>query len=103
MIRQGYVNLSCDDGKCLLTVRVDKVRTAGDKSEVVGRDAELERMILTELNAQPIQKERRRQRFRGAGSERIVNSNPAPVTLSTSFNCPSTRRQPRAPLSLGFS
>jgi RNA polymerase sigma factor (sigma-70 family) len=56
MIRQGYVSLSCQDGKCFLTVRVNKVRTTGDKSEVIGRDAELERVILTKLNAQSIQK-----------------------------------------------
>jgi RNA polymerase sigma factor (sigma-70 family) len=69
MIREAYVALSYQDGKCLLSVRINKVRTTGAKSEVVGRDAELERMILTELNAQPIQKEMQRQRFRGAGSE----------------------------------
>jgi RNA polymerase sigma factor (sigma-70 family) len=51
MIRQGYVNLSCDGGTYCLNVRVNTVRRTGDKSEVVGRDAELERMILTELNA----------------------------------------------------
>jgi RNA polymerase sigma factor (sigma-70 family) len=74
MIRQGYVSLSCQEGKCFLNVRVIKLRTTGDKSEVVGRDAELERMILTKLNAQPIQAAMERRRFRGAGAEVSVNS-----------------------------
>jgi uncharacterized protein (TIGR03067 family) len=58
LIREAAVMLSCADGKglpgeWLLTVRVNKVRRTGDKSEVVGRDAELERVILTKLNARP--------------------------------------------------
>jgi RNA polymerase sigma factor (sigma-70 family) len=85
MIQEAYVALSYQDGKYLLSVRINKVRTTGAKLEMVGRDAELERMILTELNAQPIQKEMQRQRFRGAGSERSVSSDAGPVSLSFSF------------------
>jgi RNA polymerase sigma factor (sigma-70 family) len=79
MIRQAYVSLSCQDGKCSLTVRINKVRTTGDKSAVVGRDAELERVILTKLNAQPIQMDTQGQRFRGAGAALSVNSDTRPT------------------------
>jgi hypothetical protein len=72
MVRQAYVSLSCQDGKCSVAVRIHKVRTTGDRSEVVGRDEELERAILTKLNAQ--QPQTQGNRFRGAGAEFSVNS-----------------------------
>jgi RNA polymerase sigma factor (sigma-70 family) len=75
MIRQGHVTLSCQDGKYFLTVRVNKVRTTGDQSEVVGRDAELERVILTKLDAKPIPQ----PRPTGIG----------PISLSLSYEWPS--------------
>jgi uncharacterized protein (TIGR03067 family) len=83
MTRQAFVNLSCVDGKYSVTVCVKKFRTTGDKSEVIGRDAELERMILKELSAQPIPKETQKPSLH---SERSVYSNLGPVALSTSFD-----------------
>jgi RNA polymerase sigma factor (sigma-70 family) len=71
MLRQAYVSLSCEAGKCLLAVQIHKVRTTGGRSEVVGRDAKLERLILTKLSAP---QETQGKRFRGAGAEVSVNS-----------------------------
>jgi RNA polymerase sigma factor (sigma-70 family) len=54
--RLAYVSLSCrEDGKCLLAVRINRLRATGGKSEVLGRDADLERVILTKMSARPIQ------------------------------------------------
>jgi RNA polymerase sigma factor (sigma-70 family) len=69
MTRLAYVNLSCQDGTCSVTVRIDKVRTAGDKSEVIGRDADLERVLLKELNAQQIPEGTQGKRSTGAGAK----------------------------------
>jgi RNA polymerase sigma factor (sigma-70 family) len=85
MIREAYVSLSCQDGKCLITVRINKVRTTGDKSEVVGRDAELERVILKKMNAQQAQ-ETPGQRFRGAGAEVVLNERNFNTGLSVGVN-----------------
>jgi RNA polymerase sigma factor (sigma-70 family) len=80
--RVATVRLSCQDGKCLLAVRIDKLRTTGDTSEVVGRDADLERVILTKLNARQTQRETQGKRFWGAGAEgvsgRDFEAGPAP-------------------------
>ncbi len=48
---------ACDDGY-LIKIRIDKVRMAGTPSEkVVGRNIELERVILKKLDAQPAEKD----------------------------------------------
>jgi RNA polymerase sigma factor (sigma-70 family) len=70
IIREGSVSLRlCDDGTYSLAVRVNKVSEAGDKPEVVGRDAELERVILNRMKAQQIREEAPGKRYRGAGEE----------------------------------
>jgi RNA polymerase sigma factor (sigma-70 family) len=70
IIREASVSLLASaDGGLSITVRVNKVRTTGDKSEVVGRDAGLERVILTMLGARQVPEETPGKRFRGAGEE----------------------------------
>jgi RNA polymerase sigma factor (sigma-70 family) len=80
-VRRAYVMLSYEDGGYSVAVRIHKVRTAGDRSEVVGRDVELERAILTKLNA----RQTRGKRFKGAGAEFSVNSE-AGLTGSVAVN-----------------
>jgi RNA polymerase sigma factor (sigma-70 family) len=47
IIREALVQIvACDEGGYEITVKVNKVRTAGDKSTIVGRDTDLERAIL---------------------------------------------------------
>jgi RNA polymerase sigma factor (sigma-70 family) len=70
IIREASVSLQVpDDGGLSITVRVNKVRTTGDKPEVVGRDTDLEQVIVAMRNARQIQEETPRKRFRGAGEE----------------------------------
>ncbi|MGH7172231.1 MAG: sigma-70 family RNA polymerase sigma factor, partial [Gemmataceae bacterium] len=46
-----------DDYWFTIAVRINKVRVAGTKSEVVGRNTELEQRILKKLKVQPVQKD----------------------------------------------
>jgi RNA polymerase sigma factor (sigma-70 family) len=73
IIREASVSLrACEDGGYYITARVIKVKTTGDKSEVIGRDTDLEQIILAMGNAQEIQKQTPGKRFRGAGEERVI-------------------------------
>ncbi len=68
--REATVSLQATaDGGFSITAQVNKVRTTGDKSEVVGRDAELERAILDMRAGQQAQGQTPEKRFRGAGDE----------------------------------
>ncbi len=63
--RQAVVSIQTgDDGNFSITVRVNQVRDAGSKREVVGRDAELERAILRRLEVRQAQKEQTPPRSR---------------------------------------
>jgi RNA polymerase sigma factor (sigma-70 family) len=54
IIRIATASLSCDaDGKYSVAVRINIVKSAGDKADVVGRDARLEQLIVTKLNSRP--------------------------------------------------
>lgn len=56
IIREASVRFLPDDGGGLsIFVTVKKVRTVGDKSEVVGRDADLEQVITAEMDEQKVQ------------------------------------------------
>jgi hypothetical protein len=56
--RQAFVSIQAgDDGRFSVTVRVNKVTGAGAEREVVGLDADLERVILRRLEARQAQKE----------------------------------------------
>jgi RNA polymerase sigma factor (sigma-70 family) len=79
-IREASVSLlQSNEGGLAITVRVNKVKAAGDQSEVVGRDADLEQVLLSRLDAQPIQEERPGKRFWGAGAEgSTANAQPSP-------------------------
>ena len=58
IIRQASVSIrACDDGSFSITVRINKVMGEGAKSQVVGRDTELEQVILNRLNGQQDQQE----------------------------------------------
>jgi hypothetical protein len=53
VIRLASVNIRvCDDGSLAIDIRINKVKEAAEKAEIVGRDAELERVILRRLNVQ---------------------------------------------------
>jgi RNA polymerase sigma factor (sigma-70 family) len=90
IIREATVSLQAsDDGGLFITVLVNKVRTAGDKSEVVGRDTDLEQVILDMRTAQEIRGQTPGKRFRGAGEEmatrppRQVQKETPPTTTPT--------------------
>jgi uncharacterized protein (TIGR03067 family) len=70
IIREATVTLHASgDGGLLITVLVNKVRTIGGRSEVVGRDNDLEQVILDMRTAQQLQGQTPRKRLRGASEE----------------------------------
>jgi RNA polymerase sigma factor (sigma-70 family) len=70
IIREATVSLQpSDDGGLSITAQVNKVKTGGDKSEIIGRDSDLEQVILDMRTAQEMRKETQGRRFRGAGEE----------------------------------
>jgi RNA polymerase sigma factor (sigma-70 family) len=69
IIREASVSLQASADGLFITALVNKVKTSGDKSEVIGRDSDLEQLILDMRTAQEMQKETPGKRFRGAGEE----------------------------------
>ena len=70
IIREASVSLQASaDGGLFITVLVNKVKTSGDKSEIIGRDSDLEQVILDMRTAQEVQGQTQGRRFRGAGEE----------------------------------
>jgi uncharacterized protein (TIGR03067 family) len=68
--REATVTLhASDDGGLQITVLVNKVRTTGGRSEVVGRDNDLEQVILDLRAAQQAPGQTPSKRFRGADEE----------------------------------
>jgi uncharacterized protein (TIGR03067 family) len=68
IIREASVSLQASgDGGLLITVLVNKVKTSGDKSEVIGRDSDLEQVILDMRTAQEMQNETQKRPARRAG------------------------------------
>jgi RNA polymerase sigma factor (sigma-70 family) len=55
IIREGFIRFEeSNDGSLSISVLVNKLRTAGGKSEVVGRDTDLEQVILAMREAQQV-------------------------------------------------
>jgi RNA polymerase sigma factor (sigma-70 family) len=69
--RRAFVNIrSCEDGRFAIEVRINKLKETADKSEVVGRDTQLERVILQRLRSDSARTQKRGAPAKLRGTEK---------------------------------
>jgi uncharacterized protein (TIGR03067 family) len=82
IIREASVSFQASADGCLsITALVNKVKVTGDKSKVIGRDTDLEQVILNWTKPKQLQG----RRFRGAGEEMTTPSSHPGTTLPASL------------------